>query len=249
MHGYLPCPDVYIKCLCASTKFFLERATKKERDYLSAKARGSLISLCEAAPPYCSPLARDTSSISAYDPSLAFEWVATVNHWGVFPPRAAQTASCIVPTRPGRDPRRRPQPQPQHRGSANRADRRPGSEGRAFQTSSRSSTAGVETHELRKLRPFLSPEKHADRALPGTNRVPGREHTPHPSPAAAYLAPAGAHADHSAIHAVFSLRQQRVSARPVGLPDKFRSPQARGGCRRLRHVHRPSAPSNPAPTT
>lgn len=90
MHGYLPCPDVYVKCLCDSTEFFLERATKRN-EIISVQRPEGRLSLCEAAPPYYSPLATDTFSISGYVPSLAFERAASIRYWGVFPTRAAQT--------------------------------------------------------------------------------------------------------------------------------------------------------------
>lgn len=224
MHGYLPRPDVYIKCLCNSTEFFLERATKRNEIISGQRPEGRLSPFVRLLLPAVArwqeipPLSLDMPlswPLSGLQPSAI----------GGFSLRALHKLCKLqVPGGPGTDSQRRPWPP--HLGSANRADRALGSEGRAFQISSRSSTAGVETRELRKLRPLLSP---------GMNRVPGREHSPHPSPAAAYLAPTGAHADRSAIHAVLPLRQQRVGARPVGPAARLRSPQAHGGGRRLRH--------------
>lgn len=42
MHGYLPCPDVYIKCLCDSTEFFLKRATKRNEIISAQRPEGRL---------------------------------------------------------------------------------------------------------------------------------------------------------------------------------------------------------------
>lgn len=169
MHGYLPSPDVYIKCLCASTKFFLEGATKRNEIIPAQRPEGRLSPFARLLLPTVArwqeipPLSLDMPlpwPLSGLQPSVIEGFSLEELHRlcklhspsqtravALSPCTAPRLTELTVPWVP---------------------------KDRAFQTSSRSSTAGVETHELRKLKPLLGPEKHADPArCPGRSGCPG----------------------------------------------------------------------------
>lgn len=246
MAGYLPCPDVYTKCLRDSTLFFLERATKKNETISAQRAEGRL-----------SPFGRlllpgvvRWQEIPPLSLNMSLPWPLRglqppVVGRGAFPYKSCTGFASCSPSQTRERPARSPPGPCTAAALTELTVRSLAPEGSACQTSPPRSTAGVETCELRKLKPFLSPEKHADPALAGRSRVPGREHSPHPSPATAYLAPAGAHADRPATHAILFPRQRRVGACPVGRPAKLHWTPAHSGRPRLRHHRPPPAPRSP----
>lgn len=95
MHGYLPCPDVYVKCLCDSTEFFLERATKRNEIISVQRPEGRLSPFARLLLPTVARWQQIPSlslhmSLPCLQPA-PFERAASISYWGGFPTSAAQT--------------------------------------------------------------------------------------------------------------------------------------------------------------
>lgn len=120
MHGYLPCPDVYVKCLCDSTEFFLERATKRNEIISAQRPEGHLSLFARLLLP---TVAR-WQQIPSLSLDTSLPWPLSglqASVIGVFSLQGLRRLCKLVSARSGRDPRCRPRPL--HHDSANRADR------------------------------------------------------------------------------------------------------------------------------
>lgn len=102
MHGYLPCPDAYVKWLCDSKEFFLERATKRNDIISVQRPEGRLSVLARLLLP---TVAR-WQQIPSLSLDTSLPWPLSglqASVIGVFSPQELRRLCKLVPARSGRD--------------------------------------------------------------------------------------------------------------------------------------------------
>lgn len=114
MHGYLPCPDVYVKCLCDSTEFFLERVTKRNKIISVQRPEGRLSPFARLLLP---TVAR-WQQIPSLSLHMSLPWPLSglqASAIGVFSLQQLHRLCKSVPARSGRPALSAPAPAPRQR--------------------------------------------------------------------------------------------------------------------------------------